>query len=135
MSSEKGSMEAMLRWEGFDPFLRYQFDRRPFRRAMRRAGAVVSKEAKRRVSARAGNEYPNRKTGRLRKSIRVRVSRSGFLAKVEPTQRADMDTYYPAYLFFGTPTIKPKGHYMADSLQATRAEVVRILRAGLEEAI
>lgn len=133
--STEGGIAISFKWDGFDPFVRYQLKRAPFRRAIRRAGAVVSREAKRRVSATNNDKYPSRKTGRLRKSIRVRVSRPGLLVRVEPTQRADMAKFYPAYLHFGTPRITPRGHYMADALESSRAEVVRILRAGLGESL
>lgn len=130
-----GGITTSFKWDGFDPFTRYQLKRATFRRAIRRAGAVVSRDARRRVSAPNNDKYPGRKTGRLRKSIRVRVSRPGLLVRVEPTQRADMEKFYPAYLHFGTPRITPRDHYMADALESSRAEVVRILRAGLEDSL
>lgn len=139
MSEQSASVYGQVRIEGFDTFSREVFHKPSIRKAMRRAAAVVSRDAKRRVSPRGTSHpgaYPGRETGRLRKSIRIRISKSGFLAKVEPSKRPDMDEYYPAYLFHGTKRgIQPRGNYMADALQANQSEVQRIISAGVKDAI
>jgi len=138
-------------FEGFDRNL--DFDKAQIRRGMRRAGSVVTKEARRLVSRRRVSrpgEYPGKGTGRLARSIRARVSRSGFLVKIEPKTGGDVpasDPYF-VYLHYGVRRgarrrkdhkaqpagpwrIEPRENYPADALQNRAAEVRSILGAAL----
>lgn len=83
---------------------RIDFDKKLVRKAMRKFGAEIRKDARRRVSRRAisvPGEYPGRTTGALFKSIQSKVSKSGFLVRIWPEKTAAMTAFYPAFLFYG----------------------------------
>jgi hypothetical protein len=143
--------------EGFEGFDRsVDFDKAQIRKAMRAAGRLVVKEAQSLVSGGPSGpgKYPAKRTGRLRKSIKARVSRSGFLVRVEPKTGGSVpasDPYF-AYLHYGVRKgasrrkdhqaqaggayrIAPRANYMADALQheapAVRSLLSQALAAGL----
>ncbi|MGO4326666.1 hypothetical protein AB4Z48_17710 [Cupriavidus sp. 2TAF22] len=140
--------------EGFEGFDRsIDFDKKQIRRAMRQAGALVVKDARGRVTkqgASKGGGYPSRRTGRLAKSIRAKVSRSGFLVRIEPKTGKDVpasDPYF-AYLYYGVRRgatrrkdhkaqssgpyrVQPRANYMADALEAQAGPVRNLLSAAL----
>lgn len=146
-----------LHIEGFEGFDReIDFDKIPVRRAMRRAGQIVARNARQRVSQRGpskAGEYPGRQSGLLRRSIQYTVSRSGFLAHIAPRKIAGMKTFYPAYLYYGVRAgprlvrrnrslpderlwrIAPRKNYMKDALQDRQSEVQRLLREALARAL
>lgn len=135
----KESISGQIKFDGWNSFTREAFHKPSIRKAMRRAGAVAQKEAKRLVSrgtrSEAG-EYPGLRSGQLRRAIRVKVSPSGFLVRVMPQRLAGMDHYYPAYLFYGTSRgVKARENYMTDALATTNAEVRRVISDGLLEAL
>lgn len=141
--------------EGFEGFDRaVDFDKKEIRKAMRKAGARVAKASRKLVSKgerSAPGDYPGRKTGRLAKSIRAKVSRSGFLVRIEPKTGSGIpasEPYY-AYLFYGVRRgakrrtdhkaqtasgpwrIRPRRNYMVDALEAESGAV----RADLSDAL
>lgn len=95
-------VELNVRMTGHE---RIDFDRKKIRKALRANGRMIQKEARRLVSRRAvssAGEAPGRDTGALFRSIKTKVSRSGFLAKIAPQKTAEMgDHFYPAYLYYG----------------------------------
>lgn len=134
---------------------RIDFDRRPVRRAMRKVGAEVRKDARRMVARRAisaAGQYPGRNSGALYRSIKARVSRSGFMVVVRPEKTPQMDEFYPAYLWYGVTgrarrkdhraqpkdgrwRIAPRRNYMTDALDARRGSVQETLRATLLDSL
>jgi hypothetical protein len=147
---------AYLHFGEFDSYGKLDFDKKEIRKAMRRAGALVRGEGRKLVSKRGVSEkgqYPGLRTGRLRRSITARVSRAGFLVKIEPKKTADMKAFYPAFLWYGVRRgakrgkshrkqdatgawrIEPRTNYMVDAL-ANRADEVRsILRRAFADAL
>lgn len=130
---------------------RIDFDKKLVRRAMVRFGADIRKDARRRVARRAvsgAGEYPGRSTGELFRSIKSKVSKSGFLVRVWPTKTDAMKEFYPAFLHYGVTgrprrkdhreqskdgkwRIAPRGNYMTDALQ-DRSDTIR---AGLRNML
>lgn len=137
--SNKASLTGQMQVEGFDTFTRAAFHKPAMRKAMRRSGNVVAKEAKKLLSIKgrsSDDDYPGLGTGRLRRSVRVKVSRPGFLVKVYNEKLADMDAFYPAYLHYGTSKgLKARKNNMTDALDNRESEVRRILSNGLMEAL
>lgn len=147
---------AYLHFGEFDSYGKLDFDKKEIRKAMRRAGALVRGEGRKLVSKRGVSDkgqYPGLRTGRLRRSITARVSRAGFLVKIEPKKTADMKAFYPAFLWYGVRRgarrgkshrkqaatgawrIEPRTNYMVDAL-ANRADEVRsILRRAFADAL
>lgn len=134
---------------------RIDFDKKLVRKAMRKFGADIRKDARRRVARRAvsgSGDYPGRATGELWRSIKVRVSKPGFLVRISPEKTAAMKEFYPAFLHYGVTgrprrkdhkeqpkdgkwRVAPRGNYMTDSLQA-RSDTIRAgLRSMLMDAL
>lgn len=137
--------------DGFDGFdKRIDFDKRKIRAGMRRAGAIVRGCARADLASgtSSGAGYPAVRKGNLRRSIRVKVSRSGFLVRVAPYKTPAMGAhFYPAYLHYGVRAkasshhsapggwrIEPRENFMADALQESAGQVEAVLRAAFESA-
>ena len=130
--------------EGFDEFQKLDFDKKEVKKAMRQAGRLVQRDAKRSVSRKsASGGYPHRRTGRLRRSITARVSRSGFMVIVKPRHVTGMpDVLYPMVLHYGRKTkdgrkwrIKPMRNYIAEALEAQKSDVGALLFEALTKAL
>lgn len=124
--------------EGFENIKLFQFKRGPMRKAFRSAGRLVAKEAKQKINARSGgfSNYPAKRTGRLLKSLRVRVSKPGMLVKVFHEKRADQQDFYAAYLHYGTSKgLRARDNWIADALADCQGDVRSMLRQGLNEAL
>lgn len=131
-------LDATLTLEGYNQISPKLFRRGPMRKAFRQAGQVVAKDARKKISARAAgfSDYPSRRTGRLQKSIRVRVSKAGLLVKVFHEKRPDQKDFYAAFLHYGTSRgLKAKDNWIADALADRAAEVRRTITRGLDEAL
>lgn len=100
--NKRATLAAHMHIEGFDQFHRDAFDKRKVRAGMRRAGQIVAGRAKMNLSlAGNGSNYPRVRTGLLRDSIEMKVSRAGFLVKIMPKKTSGMEHFYPAYLHYG----------------------------------
>ncbi|QDQ87697.1 hypothetical protein FMZ60_08905 [Alcaligenaceae bacterium SJ-26] len=130
-------VEAHLEVEGFNKIPTQMFKRAPLRRAFRQSGQVVAKAARKKIAARvATSDYPARQTGRLLKSLKVKVSRSGLLTKVYHEKRQDQKDFYAAYLHYGTSRgLRPRDNWIADALAAKEFEVRNTLARGMGEAL
>lgn len=134
---------------------RIDFDKKKIRKAMRKFGAEIRKESRRLVARRAisaAGEYPGRDSGELFRSIKVKVSRPGFLVRISPEKTAGMKDFYPAFLYYGVTgksrrsdhkeqakdgkwRIAPRRNYMVDALESRRDFVQAGLRAALQDAL
>lgn len=164
--TERATFAAYVHIEGFDNLHRDAFDKRKVRAAMRKAGRLVANRAQLNLALAGGAaNYPRKVTGVLRDSIKMRVSRSGFLVKVAPDKTAGMKDYYPAYLHYGVRQgasiyhtkgkknskakvqklmpernsrrwrINPRGNYVADALEDEAGRVRAVLSAGFAAAL
>ncbi len=154
--SERGTLAVHLHVDGFDTFHRDSFDRRKVRQAMRKVGRLVENRARMNLAlAGTGSNYPQKRTGVLRDSVKTRVSRPGFLVKVMPERIAGMKDYYPAFLHYGVKRqsarkrgkkrseavasggwrIAPRENYIADALQDESGRVQSVLAAGFAAAL
>lgn len=148
-------IEVNVRLAGHE---RIDFDRKSVRKALRIEGSAVRKEARRLVSRRAvsgGGENPGRETGALWRSIKSKVSRSGFLVKIAPQKTPEMgEDFYPAYLFYGVRRgaqrgrsharradngsgwrIEPRNNFMIQALDRRRSGARVALEAALKDAL
>jgi hypothetical protein len=135
--------------DGFDGFDKsIDFDKKQIRRAMKQAGKLVTKDAQKAVGKTmksAPGQYPGRRSGLLQRSIKAKVSRSGFLVRVAPQMVPGMKQFYPAFLWYGvrrkpgakrdkrskgsaSTRIEPRGNYMIDTLEG-RSQDIRTLLA------
>lgn len=138
-----------------DGHKRIDFDKRLVRKAMRSIGTRVRKLARQKVSGKASQragQYPGKRTGELRRSIKSKVSRPGFLVVVRPEKTERMKDFYPAFLWYGVTgnarrkdrrsqpkngvwRIAPRDNYMIDALDETRSANQSDLQAALLGAL
>ncbi|WP_417252747.1 hypothetical protein [Castellaniella sp.] len=131
------AFDAVMQIQGFNHIPRTMFKRGPMRKAFRDAAQIVAKGARRRIASRlpVGN-YPAKRTGRMVKSLRVRVSKAGLLAKVYHDKRPDQKDFYPAFLHYGTSRgLRARDNWIADALADQQAAVRAKLEQGLMEAL
>ncbi|WP_321269148.1 hypothetical protein [Alcaligenes faecalis] len=140
------AMQAMLGLQGFENISQMQFKRGPMRKAFRDSGRMVAKASRKKISKRGGsNEHPGRRTGRMAKSIKVRLGSGGFYAKVQhqmpaPASKWEKDPrgegFYPAFLHYGTKRgLRSRGNWIADALAEQEGAIMQRLRASLNEAL
>ncbi len=102
MATSSLTVQPYLHVEGFDDLPKDFFDKRKVRAGMRKAGRLVAQRAQLALALAKGAEnYPVSRTGTTVDSIRVKLSRSGFLVRVAPQKTSGMREYYPAYLHYG----------------------------------
>jgi len=121
----------------FDMFLH----RKTMRQAMERVGKDVQISARALVSRRSksrSGQYPGRRTGVLRRSIRYRVSFPGFMVTIQPEKTKEMGKYfYPAFLNKGSKkrNFSARRNYMEAALKEKRNEARKVIRRALRNAI
>lgn len=95
---------AYMHFGAFDSYGKLDFEKKEIRKSMRLAGVLIQRLAKGLVNRKQtskADEYPGQKSGKLRRSIKYKVSRSGFLVRISPQKISGMDAFYPAYLHYG----------------------------------
>lgn len=148
-------LETNVTIDGFD---RIDFDKKKIRKALSGLGIQIRNEARRLVARRAisgAGDYPGKKTGALRRSIKHKVSRSGFMVVIRPEKTAEMGKdFYPAYLHYGVRRhrslllakqhrrqpegpyrIAPRRNFMTDVLEGRREVVRHVLRIALQDSL
>ncbi len=85
-------------------------------------------------------EMPGKHTGALQKSIRARVSRSGFLVSVGARRTArhggKNNNFYAAFLYYGTTSgLSARGDYIGDSFDRRRGKTESNLKDILRDAL
>lgn len=121
-------------------FSRIDFDKRKIRKALSLEGRAVQKLARRAVSRKAismPGQDPGKLTGALSRSIKVKVSKPGFLVRIAPYKTDDMRMFYPAILFHGSKknNIAPRNNYMTEALDARKNTARAAIRHALENAL
>lgn len=147
-----------LHIDKFDMYGKLDFDKKEIRKAMRMAGKEVQTVAKRLVSRKQTSkrdQYPGKRKGILQRSIKYKVSRSGFLVVIKPFKTAAMGKdFYPAYLWYGVRRgakrgkshkaeasggngwrIAPRKNYMQDALYQKQGRVKAILISRFQKAL
>ncbi|HDR8956671.1 hypothetical protein LGN06_04305 [Burkholderia vietnamiensis] len=149
-----GNANIALHIDGFEGFDRkIDFKKGRVRAAMRKAGRLVAGQAQMNLAlAHGAVGYPRVRSGALRDSIAFKVSRSGFMVRVEPKKTEEMKAPYFVYLHYGVRRgarrgkgrraqsesgyrIKPRANYMVDALADKSTEVKAILAAALASAL
>ena len=90
-----------LRFE--EPLRLPDFDPKVLRPAFRKMGSEVAKISRKLVSKRgvsSAGRFPGRTTGGLKKTIKARVSKSGFSVAIK-SYPGSMPEFYPAYVYYG----------------------------------
>lgn len=124
-----------------DGFSRIDFDKRKIRKTMQVLGRDVQKEARWLVSRRlisGAGEFPGRDTGALWRAIKYKVSKPGFLVRIQPDKTAEMGPdFYPAFLLYGSKKrdLAARKNYMTTALE-NRRDVARVaLRNALQDSL
>ncbi len=141
---KSASIQARLGLEGFENIRMMQFKRGPMRRAFRAAGRTVAKSAKQKIS-KSGGKYPGKRSGRMAKSLNVKIGSRGLYAKVRhlmpsPASKWKKDPrgqgFYPAFLHYGTSRgLRSRGNWIADSLREQESDIRSRLKSALTEAL
>jgi hypothetical protein len=120
----------------------YDFDKKPLREALKKAGQIVRDDA-RRLLARQGisapGQYPGVQTG---DSKRWLISRSGKfqdeIARIvehKRSPRMNERKFYPAILTYGSEHIAPRENYIVDAAELRRNDVRRIIGEVFQRSI
>lgn len=131
-------LELNATLEGFS---RIDFDGKKIRKTMRLLGRDVQKEARRLVARRAisgAGDYPGRQTGTLWRAIKYRVSRPGFLVRIQPDKTPEMGAdFYPAYLNYGSKkrNLAKRKNFMTDALESRRDMARSAIKRALKDAL
>ncbi len=139
-------VEVHVGWTGHS---RIDFDKKKIRKVMRARGRDIQKEARRLVARRAVSqpgEYPGRDTGTLWRSIKSKVSRSGFLVRIAPQKTPEMGgDFYPAFLWYGVRRkggeegsgwrIEARANYMTEALDKRREVSENAIKTALKDAL
>ena len=151
-------LSAYLHFDGADSFSRLDFDKREIRKGFNKVGRLVQKEGRKltgKAKTRSSEDgYPAQRTGRLTKSIKPKVSKSGFMVRIMPDKSAGMKAYYPAYLHYGVRSgavrtrghrrqedrgrgwrIAPRKNFMEDALQQSNSRIVAILQSAFASSL
>lgn len=95
----------MLVGVSVDPgFKRIDYDAKALKKPLRQSGNAVRKIARKMISRKAVSEagkFPGKQTGTMQKSIKIKVSKSGYSVAVYPTKTQAMPAYYPAFVVYG----------------------------------
>lgn len=95
----------MLVQASVDPgFRTIDYDPKELRKPLQKAGQAVRKIARKFISRRAVSEaggFPGKDSGEMQRSLRVKMSRSGYSVAVYPTKTSRMQAYYPAFVVYG----------------------------------
>lgn len=88
-----------------DPgYRKIDYDPKALKQPLRKSGNAVLKIARKMISRKAVSEagqFPGKQTGEMAKSIKVKVSKSGYSVAVYPTKTQAMPAYYPAFVVYG----------------------------------
>lgn len=88
-----------------DPgYRKIDYDPKALKQPLRESGNAVRKIARKMISREAVSEagqFPGKQTGEMAKSIKVKVSKSGYSVAVYPTKTQAMPAYYPAFVVYG----------------------------------
>lgn len=88
-----------------DPgYRKIDYDPKALKQPLRKSGNDVRKIARKMISREAVSEagqFPGKQTGEMAKSIKVKVSKSGYSVAVYPTKTQEMPAYYPAFVVYG----------------------------------
>ena len=88
-----------------DPgYRKIDYDPKALKQPLRKSGNAVRKIARKMISRKAVSEagqFPGKQTGEMAKSIKVKVSKSGYSLAVYPTKTQAMPAYYPAFVVYG----------------------------------
>lgn len=125
------------------------FDAKRLRPFLRRIGAAITKDARKRISSSevsTEGQYPGMDTGAMRRAIRVKLFKSGYGLKVYqdmPKKPGAQDHFfYPAFLRYGAKNknkpnwrIKPRKNYIEDAANDQRQSTMLIVKAALEASL
>lgn len=95
-------MSAKFEFE--KPFTFFDFDKKQLRPHWRDIGKLLRKRMKRDLSKRGRSEpgqAPGRQTGTLSKSLKYRVTKTGFSVFIRSEKTKNMSTFYTPFVVYG----------------------------------
>ncbi|HSH72346.1 MAG TPA: hypothetical protein VK974_04735 [Methylophilaceae bacterium] len=121
-------------------FTRADFDKKKIRKTLRIEGRAIQKIARKLIGRKAisrPGEFPGKQTGMMIRSIKVKVSRSGFLVRIAPEKIPGMKDFYPAFLHYGSTknNLAPRKNNMTEALDARRDISRNAILRSLQDSI
>ena len=131
------------------PFKFYDFDTKKLKPYLRQIGKDVRKGSRRRLSVVGRSQpgaAPGKQTGVLSKSVKYRVTRTGFSVFIRSEKRPEMKVFYPAFVFFGhagpgrggtgEKLVKPRQNvFQAEAADYGRTKFPEIAKEALDASI
>lgn len=115
------------------------FDFKVVKEALRTVGKKIQRSAKKKLSDRKGSLYPRLQTGRLRKAVKVHVSKKKdkFWVRVQVDSFKDYPFWYPAPLMYGRKdgTLKPRHDAVVESGDELQDESLSEVSDALSKAL
>lgn len=136
-----GSIGAAEVQVGLEFHKTIDYDRKLMRRSLVKGAGVVRKEARRLISRRAisaPGEMPGMETGAMRRAIGiVAKGTKGGWVKVGVRKTAEMQDFYPAFLFYGSAKtgLAKRGNFVVAALDNKRDTVRDQIRGDLKNAL
>lgn len=131
------------------PFSFFDFDSKKLKPFLREVGKGVRRGAKSRLSVVGRSqpgEAPGKQSGVMAKSVKYRVTKTGFSVFIRSEMRPEMKVFYPAFVFFGhaapghkgtkEKVAKPRQNvFQAEAEVYGRTKFPSIAKEALEEAL
>ncbi|HLO63161.1 MAG TPA: hypothetical protein VK165_09385 [Azonexus sp.] len=136
-----GSIGAAEVQVGLEFHKTIDYDRRLMRRSLVKGAGVIRKEARRMISRRAisaPGDMPGMQTGAMRRAVGIvsKGSKGGWV-KVGVKKTAEMQDFYPAFLFYGSAKtgLAKRGNFIVAALDNKRDTVRSQIRSDLKGAL
>ncbi len=128
--------QSDIRWTGIS---RFDFDADALKAVLRTEGKEVAKIARRLISRSAiskAGEFPGKRTGKMRKSIRSKVSRSGLMVIITHLIKSDQ-ARYPYMLAYGISKnkVEPRKDHIEEAMEQRRSISLNALKSALHKTI
>lgn len=136
-----GSIGAAEVQVGLEFHKTIDYDRKLMRRSLVKGAGIVRKEARRLISRRAVSapgEMPGMETGAMRRAVGiVAKGTKGGWVKVGVRKTAEMQDFYPAFLFYGSAKtgLAKRGNFVVAALDNKRDTVRDQIRGDLKNAL
>ncbi|MGJ8619612.1 MAG: hypothetical protein ACSHWN_04715 [Methylophilaceae bacterium] len=121
--------EPLLVRSSIKGFKRVDFEVKNIRKTLRAEASPIRKTARRLISSKRTSDpgdYAGRRTGLLKKAIKLKVARSGMSVAVAPFREGRMrdskNGFYPAFLVYGRKdgSLKPRKNQMQEAFARHR---------------
>ena len=142
MPRKTGSIQVVFDMEELN-LRRTDIDVKAFRPKLRLIGRTLVKQARHKVSkvgVSGPNEYPGRRTGKLRKAIKYRLFKSGFGLVLMQGMPDGAQEFYPSFLRYGAKRkrgglLQARKNYIEDTGTTNKEFAFQVVREAIDESL